>query len=59
MSQASELAKIIKQLAVVQGGTIFLLCEDGSQVALKIVEGNADTQYCDTVQVRVFNKEGN
>ena len=54
MSQASELAKVIEQLAVVQGGTIFLLCEDGSQVCLKIVEGTADTQYCDTVVVETY-----
>jgi hypothetical protein len=54
MSQATELAKVIEQLAVAQGGTIFLLCEDGSQVSLKIVEGNADTQYCDTVVVETY-----
>ena len=54
MSQASELAKVIEQLAVVQGGTIYLLCEDGSQVSLKIQEGNADTQYCDTVVVETY-----
>ena len=54
MSQASELAKLLEQLAVVQGDTIYLLCEDGSQVSLKIREGNADTQYCDTVVVETY-----
>ena len=56
MSQASELAKVIEQLAVAQGGTIYLLCEDGSQVALKIQEGNADTQYCDTVIIQTYEQ---
>lgn len=59
MSIASQLAKLIEDLAVAQNETIYLVCEDGSQVALKIIPGSADTQYCDTVQVRVFNKEGN
>jgi len=54
MSQASELAKVIEQLAVAQGDKIYLLCEDGSQVVLKIVEGNADSQYCDTVVVETY-----
>lgn len=54
MSQASELAKVIEQLAVAQGGTIYLLCEDGSQISLKIQEGTADTQYCDRVVVETY-----
>jgi hypothetical protein len=56
MTQAETLKAILERLAVAQGDTIFLLCEDGSQVSLKIQEGNADTQYCDVVQIQVFTK---
>ena len=59
MSQAIELAEKLRELVAAQGDCIFLLCEDGSQVRLRIVSGTADTQYCDTVEIETHKGADN
>jgi len=54
MTQAKELAKLISPLVAVQGGIVYLLCEDGSQLSIKIHEATADTQWTESAQIETY-----
>lgn len=54
MNQAQMIQDIIGDRLVVQSGVIYVLCDDGSQLAIQSVEGDRTTQYADQVLVRVI-----
>ena len=53
MTQAEMLKELISDNLAAQAGTIYVLFEDGSQLALNYLEGNTATQYTDQVLVTV------
>lgn len=56
MTQAQIILDLISQKnhLAAQAGTIYILCEDGSQLALDYMNGDRDTQYIDQVITQII-----